>query len=292
MPNIQAISRARHGNKCWLRSPNYAFAGNDAIAAVQMHELPSAVLSMPIAFFEAGTGYSLVAVQSFQPGKNLFVAPDGRWVGGYIPVLYRGYPFVLGTDPEGKQLLCIDEDSGLLTDAPAADALPSNASAAATTTPATEAFFAEDNQPSPAVAEVFSFLTQAATHRQATQLICATLQKYALIKPWPIKVQTDAGEQNIEGLFCIDESALNALPEAAFLELRTTGALPLAYCQLLSMQHLPLLTQLSKAHATAQAATQAAAAKAAPKPLLTPKGDLDLEFLNNNGTISFGNLFK
>lgn len=272
MPNIQAISRTRHGNKRWQRTANYAFAANDAVAALQAQELLKAVLSMPVAFFAAGTGYSLVAVQSFSPGKNYFIALDGRWVGGYIPAVYRGYPFVLGTDAAGTQLLCIDEDSGLLTDADAGK-------------PSGEAFFTDDNQPTPAVTEVFGFLTQVATQREASQLVCDILQKHALIKPWPIKVQAEGGEQNIEGLFCIDENALNQLPAEAFLELRTAGALPVAYCQLLSMQHLPLLVQLEKAHSAASA--QAASFK----PLLTPSGDLDLEFLSNNGTISFGNMF-
>lgn len=275
MPNIQVISRTHHGDKRWQRAANYSFAANDAVAAMQVQELPNAVLSMPVAFLAAGSGYSLVAVQSLSPGKNLLVAHDGRWVGGYIPAVYRSYPFVLGTDAEGQQLLCIDEDSGLLID----NAAPAGAGMG-------EAFFTEDNQPTPAVGEVFRFLIQAASHRQATQLVCATLQKHALIKPWPIKVQTEEGEQNIQGLFCIDEEALNQLPADAFLELRSVGALPIAHCQLLSMQHLPLLVQLAKAHNTATAKASP------PKPLLTPAGDLDLEFLNNSGTLSFSHLFK
>ena len=282
MSNIQAISRSRHGSKRWLRAASYAFAANDAVAAIHALELPNAVLSMPVAFLTADSGYSLVAVQSLSPGKNYFIASDGRWVGGYVPAVYRGYPFVLGTDAEGKQLLCIDEDSGLLIDGAAPDAAPAGI-------PLGEAFFTDDHQPTPVVSEVSGFLTQTATHRQGTQLVCSVLQKHALIKPWLIKVRAETGEQNVEGLFCIDEDALNQLPTEAFLELRAAGALPVAYCQLLSMQHLPLLAQLAKAHATAQAA---AAAKAASKPLITPKGDLDLEFLHNSGTISFGNLFK
>ena len=282
MSYIQAISRSRHGSKRWLRASSYAFAAKDAVAAIDAHELPKAVLSMPVAFLAAGAGYSLVAVQSLSPGQNYFIALDGRWLGGYVPAVYRGYPFVLGTDTEGKQLLCIDEDSGLLTDGAAPDAAPAGI-------PSGEAFFTDDHQPTPAISEVFGFLTQAATQRQGTQLVCAVLQKHALIKPWPITVQAEKGEQNVEGLFCIDENALNQLPTEAFLELHAAGALPVAYCQLLSMQHLPSLAQLAKAHATAQAA---AAAKAAPKPLVTPKGDLDLEFFHNSGTISFGKLFK
>jgi len=94
-------------------------------------------------------------------------------------------------------------------------------------------------------------------------------------------VQGDTVEQAVEGLFRIDEAALNQLPADAFMELRDSGALVLAYCQLLSMQHLPVLGQLAQLHAQAE--------QKAALPT-TPGGELNLEYLNNSGTISFGNL--
>ncbi len=101
------------------------------------------------------------------------------------------------------------------------------------------------------------------------------MHKHQLIQPWPIKLQTTAGEQAVEGLFRIDEAALNQLPAEALIELRNTGALLCAYCQLLSMQHLQTLGQLAAARAQAQAA------------LLTQNGELDLSFLNGSETLKF-----
>jgi hypothetical protein len=105
------------------------------------------------------------------------------------------------------------------------------------------------------------------------------LQKHQLIQHWPIKLQTTAGEQAVEGLFRIDETALNQLPAEALLELRNTGALLCAYCQLLSMQHLQTFGQLAAAHAQADAKAQAA--------LPTQNGELDLSFLNGSETLKF-----
>lgn len=51
------------------------------------------------------------------------------------------------------------------------------------------------------------------------------------------------------GLFRIDEDALNALDTEAFLQLRKMGALPLIYCQLLSIQNLQRLGPLAEAQA-------------------------------------------
>lgn len=81
----------------------------------------------------------------------------------------------------------------------------------------------------------------------------------------------------LQGLFRIDEAAFNALPLEALDALRAAGALPVIYCQLLSMQHLPVLGQLA----------QIRAAQNAPLPQ-SGDGDLDLEFLNESGTIKFG----
>lgn len=295
MPTIQAVSVARHATQRWQRPAHYAFAAQDAVAALVAHELPKAMLSAPVAFLatgggesSVGSGFMLVAVQSFQPGKNLLVAPDGRWIGGYIPSAYRGYPFTLVAAPDGRQVLCVDEDSGLL----GADAAPGG-----------EAFFAEASEaspnpsptPSPAVAETLNFLNQIASNRPATQAICAVLHKHGLIQPWHLQVPTESGEQTIAGLFRIDEAALNQLGAQAWLELRDAGALPVAYCQLLSMQHVPKLVQLAQAHATVaqdKAAKEKAAQDQAAQPLVSATGDLNLEFLNKSGTLSFGNLFK
>jgi len=98
-----------------------------------------------------------------------------------------------------------------------------------------------------------------------------------------VTLKTGTGEQQIAGLFRTDEAALNQLPGEALLEVRQAGALPLAYCQLLSMQHLPLLGGLIEAHAKA-------AAQALVAQRIAPDGNLDLEFLNQNGTISFAGL--
>ncbi len=264
MSKYQPVDRNNYAGKHWQRHSTYHFSAQDAVAPLVAQELPKAHISLPVAFIKVDDTFTPVAVQGLQPGQNLFVAPDGRWLAGYTPALYRVYPFRLANTEDGQQVLCVDEDSGLVGDGPEG-----------------ELFFNEDGTPSPAVADVLTFLTQLEAQRQATKSNCAALQQHDLIQPWPIKIQTGEGEQPIDGLFRIDEAALNALPADAFIELRDTGALIVAYCQLLSMQHLPALGQLTQAHAKA---------KARPGLKTTPSGELDLNFLNDGGSINFGNM--
>ncbi|MDD5175803.1 MAG: SapC family protein [Sterolibacterium sp.] len=266
MPNIQPVSVDRHAKRCWQHATGYAFAAAEAAVPLAVAELSKAVMSLPIGFIEHSGLFTAVAVLGLQPGKNLFVARDGRWVGQYIPAAFRCYPFRLAQTAEGQQVLCIDEDSGLVTDGPAG-----------------ENFFNEDGQPTQAVLDIINFIARFEQGRLAMAATCAVLQKHQLICPWPITLKSEAGEQQVAGLFQIDEAALNQLPDAALLEVRQAGGLPLAQCQLLSIQHLPALGGLSAAHA--KAAEQAQAAQT-----ILAGGNLDLAFLNEGGTISFRNL--
>lgn len=279
VPDIQIISRQRHSQLQWQPPRNYLFAAQDAVVPLAVAELPKAQATLPLAFILMGEGdtaqYTPVAVLGLAPHRNLFIAPDGRWLGAYIPAVYRSRPFVLAQTPEGQQVLCIDEEAGLVLGTGA------------------EPFFTPEGEPAPAVAAMLHFLTELQASRAATVRMCAAVQRHGLFQPWPITVQTDAGPQPLSGLSRINEEAFNALPAEALLELRQAGALPLIFCQLLSMQHLPRLGELAQAHAqaaaqAAQAAAQAAQATAALPVRTTPTGELDLEFLNQGGTLRFG----
>jgi len=262
MANIQVITRERHAQQRWTKVPNYKFAATEAICHLSVQEMTKAMLSLPIGFVAREGGYSPVAMLGLSPAKNLFVAMDGRWVGGYIPAVYRAYPFVLAKAEDGQRILCINEDSGLLT----ADTKG-------------ERFFTETGEPAEIIQQVLDFLIELDNNRAATQRICDVLQKHNLIQPWAIKVQDGDTEKNVAGLFRLDEAALNQLPADALAEVRDAGGLLLAYCQLLSMQHLTMLGQLAYAHAQADAQLAVA--------LPTKGKDLDLSFMNDGETFKF-----
>ena len=239
MPRYIAVSKDAHASKRWKRIDNYIFAAKDAVAPLVVQELPRALMHLPIGFIEQKERFVPVAIHGLEPGQNLLVAPDGRWIGGYTPAAYRGYPFQLADTADGQRVLVIDEDSGLVNETEG------------------EPFFDEEGNPAQALKDMLDFLSQVQTNRELTQRICAVLAEHLLIKPWPINVQGNEGERKVEGLYCIDEAAMNALPAEAFEALRHAGALPIVYCQLLSMQHIQKLGQLAQAQAQSQARTAA-----------------------------------
>lgn len=266
MPSYLPVTRERHAALRWRRYANFTFAAADTVAALVAAELPRAAMSLPIAFAEQGGAYLPVAVLGLQSGNNAFVAADWRWVGQYVPAVFRAYPFRLAQTDDGQRVLCVDEDSGLIGNWPAG-----------------EAFFGENGDPAPALRDILAFLTTLEQNRTITLAACEALHVHALIQPWPITIKTENGERQIGGLYRIDEAALNALPADALFEIKAAGALSIAYCQLLSMQHLPLLGQLVDAQNQASARTLALRQ-------LAPNGELELEFFNKGGTIDFSSL--
>lgn len=263
MSKYQAINKNDFSNLRWSRFENYHFAALDAVAPLVAQELPRACVSLPIAFILQNDKFTPVAIQGLQAGKNLFVTTDGRWIGTYAPAVYRGYPFALGSADNGQDVLCIDMESGLIGEANE------------------ERFFDDDGQPSEAVKSVLDFLVQVRADRLLTERLCRDLQDEGLIQTWPLTLKSEQGEQIVEGLYRIDEARFNNLEPEALNRLHKSGALILVYCQLLSIQHLQTLGKLMDEYATAKSNASLSTQKA---------GELDLEFLNSSGTISFGNL--
>jgi hypothetical protein len=261
MSNLQPVSRTRHAASRWRSADGYGFASRETVVVLSAAEVAQAAVALPLAFVQQGGGYVAVAVLGVRAGENLLVAPDGQWRGAYVPAVLRAHPFALTQAADGQRLLCVDEDSDLVS-VNGADA-------------SGEPFFAADGEPSPALAERLNFLRQLDASAASAQKACAELQAQNLIQPWNITYRGPEGEQPIAGLFQVDEAALGRLPDEAFARLRPCGALPMAYCQLLSMQNLRLLGRLSEGRSVAPARTAA-----------SPQSDL--EFLSEGGVLRFG----
>ena len=253
MPNWQPITQERHGGKHWRRFGSYRFAADRVLLPLAAAELSRAVMHLPIAFAHTEQGPMLCALLGVQPDRNLFVGANGRWQGGYVPAALRGHPFALARTGEDQLTLCIDEDSGLLTSPPDG-----------------EPFFGAEGKPTQAIQDVLKFLEQTERSRASAAALCKQLQEAGLIAEWPVKLKTSAGEQPLGGLQRVDESALGACPADTLKALQQSGALTLAYCQLLSMQHLQRLGELAQGQA--QSAQQ--------------RRD-DLGFLSSDGSLDF-----
>ena len=231
MTEFVAVTPERHAKKVWRRVTNYTFAGAETVIPLVGAELSKALSGMPIGFVKQEAGYQLVAITSLQPGKNMYVGPDGEWLGTYIPSALRAYPFrLLKPENEEKSVLCIDEASGLVVEC----------------TEEGNDFFDDENQPVQEIKDMVDFLCLVQANLLVTEVAVNALADADLIAPWEIKLKQGEEVVPVEGLFRVDEAALNKLGDEDFLTLRKAGGLAIAYGQLFSMNQLSAVERMGE----------------------------------------------
>ncbi len=259
MSNWVAISRQRHQKASWQKPENYGFALQDHVAPVLVEEVPHLQSSKVLVFVpQPDSSFLLVTLQGLKPGENWFVRPNGRWLDGYIPAIYRGHPFRLlsaqADKPESK-VLCADTSSECWSEDEKLAFSP---------------VFNEEAELSEELAQVLTFLQKCEDNRVLTQQWVDQLSAAELIVPWNIKWQADKASQvqQVQGLYRIDEIKLKNLAAETLKELAGSGALSLAYAQLFSTHHMRVLRMLSQARPKAN--------KVVP---VDEKGEVDLDQL-------------
>lgn len=241
MTDWTPLNRQRHQTMRWRPRRDYLHSSGQSLVPVLLGELGQLMSAYTLAFSEQGGEYAAVAILGLGQAEHFYLGPNGQWLADYVPATLRAYPFQLLGAGENKHALCIDA-----TQLNEDQAMP--------------AIFADDGTMAEPVQEMLTFLQHCEQQRIATARACAALAKQALIEPWPVTLANDetvesVGKKTVQGLYRINESALNALNGDALAGLRKSGALALAYAQLLSitqLQQLPKRAQWQaklKAHA-------------------------------------------
>jgi SapC len=215
----------------WHRTQGVGFARSLQTVPLVAVELPNVAVSLPLAIVPQGlAGWRVVAVMGVVPGSNACVGPQGQWLSRHVPAALRGHPFAWNVDGEGAGELTLWSASRV--------AGPSGAPA-----PLLEPVWAEDGQLSPQVLRVQSFLQQVEQGVQTLSVAAAQLHGAGLLEAWD---PDGAVVPPVAPWHRVNESALNALPNAEFVALRASGALVLAYAQMLSTGQWPMLRQLAE----------------------------------------------
>lgn len=220
----------------WQRKSSLEHAAGDACAPVLLQELATIIQFTPIAFLRQKNGaVRLVSLQGLHEGENLLVNPKGRWKTGYVPSVYRAYPFVMRKVDMGEKravMLCFNHDSGLFRENP--DPRKNE-----------ERFFDDAGKPQPLLEELAAFMKSRANNQKVTELAVAALEKAGLLEPWVWKFENpDPDRPLLQGLFRINQAAFDELDAARLKTLQKSNALTVAYAQLFSLQRVRLLRRL------------------------------------------------
>jgi hypothetical protein len=232
MADIRPITKDAYRNKSWKKVPNYLFAATDSACAITIRELAKAVLDLPVGFIKTGGRFQLVSILGLKGDTNLYVNEQGQWLGKYPPAALRIYPFSLAqnSSDDDQLIFCVDHDSGLISNS--LDYEP---------------FFEKDIDLAETLTKVLGMLGAIHQNRQDTAQVIEVLDELNLIMPWNVQIEFEEGIHRVDGLFGIDEASLADLSDKEFLRLRDSGALAVAYSQILSMQNIETLIQRAEA---------------------------------------------
>jgi len=231
-PDVSAVpvSPERHGARRWRRFTSYAFARHLRDVSVVLAEIEPAASAFPLVFKQDTEGWDVLALlATSDKARGVFVTPEGKWRGTYVPSGLRAYPFVAeAVGGDGQNILMIDESSGLVTD-----------------NPQDEPFFEEDGQVAQPLAQVITFFqTRAASQKETRDAANALAKAGVLTELTPLRGMTP---EDTAGYCMVDQAKLAALPDHLISDLWGIGALRLAQAQLVSTHHLGWITRIAAA---------------------------------------------
>lgn len=216
------LNREAHRNLKVRGEPSFSYAAGTNSVPLAGNEFAAAARQLPILFvLDARQQPSPIALLGLRRDENLFVEPDGRWSGNYIPAFVRRYPYVLVENEPNDFKVGIDE------------AYPGFNTAEG------EPMFAEDGTEGPALKRAIEFLNAYQNEARRTQDFAAQLQRLDLLIPRVINVVLKNGSKfALDGFSVVDEARLGKLDDREAGSLLRSGYLGWIYMHLLSMHNV------------------------------------------------------
>jgi hypothetical protein len=258
--NPQPLNRTKHAGLFYDPNQSYSFAANEIRVPVLAAEMTMVARDYVVVFdAKAPVAYALLGVER---DKNAYVTERGQWRGRYRPAVIRSYPFTMvategdksAPDNQQRFTIVIDADAMHLSSLDG------------------DRLFDGMGQPTETMKRVQSVLESIQKDHFRTRKLIGLLETHGLLVTQHLTVKQS--NTAITGLRVVDAEALSKLAPAALAELRTSGALELAYAQLLSLTNLrdsPLSWVGETDHKDPDRKSMS---------LFAEGGDIDLDFLN------------
>lgn len=200
---------------------DYGFCADQASCLLGLTEIVPASREFPVLFAVMEGGVAPVALLSTNGTRNMAVE-EGQWRFGYVPAVFRTYPFLLmQTDGEGNNLaVCLERTSPqLVRDADSG----------------TPIF--EDGEPTDFLKNATSVLTRLHEDQQQGLRLGQIINEKKLFSPFAITTSRNGTQETtpLDGFYFVNEKALNELSDEAFLDLKKSGVLPAIYAHLISL---------------------------------------------------------
>ncbi|WP_395699693.1 SapC family protein [Aquabacterium sp.] len=167
-----------------------------------------------------------IAVFGLQQGINLCIDAADRWRVRYVPVMLRSYPFAMARTSATEMVLCVDESwIGFSKETG-------------------ERLFNDDGTPTELTLGVQRQLEQLEMDVERSRLYGAKLLELNLLRDMQFEATLpDGSKLQVNGFLTVDEDKLNALPDAAMLDLARSGLLGLIHAHQISLSNMARLAE-------------------------------------------------
>lgn len=230
--SLVPVSQERHGARYWQRFKSYDFVHNRRLVPIVLGEHEQVAATLPFFFMQTAIGPWPVALTRLSAtGKSPLVAPNGAWLGSYIPSILRVHPFSAQSVDDKQLALLFDENSGLLSD-----------------DPQDEAFFAPDGNLAPALEQVVDFFRKRAAAEARTRDAMTAIAARNLLRPFH---PPEGADMTTDGLMVADHARIETLGRVDLAALYRAGALTLMSVQAVALQHLSFLAHVEKRNSAA-----------------------------------------
>ncbi|SMH41797.1 SapC family protein [Maritimibacter sp. HL-12] len=227
--NAVPISADTHRDISVRTGANWKFAKTLNSVPIVVAEFEPACIEMPIVFAGEGDDIAPVALLGLRAEENLFVSPEGDWIGTYVPAFLRRYPFVFAaTGENGETLtLCIDEGfEGLNREGRG------------------ERLFDSEGERTRYLENMLQFTSDYQTQHMLTRSFCARLIELDLLEPAVATMKLPDGQSHsLTGFRRVNRAKLAALGADRVAELFGNDSLALIYFHLASLGHMGGLVQ-------------------------------------------------
>ena len=226
---IQLINVEKHSQVKIKSTTNYIHAKEQQVVPLIVHEFAMASAAMPVVFVKNSVNgeFQAVALLGLKPAENVFYSED-KWLGAYLPALITHHPFALvpSQNDENQLQVALKEDSYLVSHEEG------------------EAIFDDKGNETDYMTKRKNALGQYFENTRVTDAFIKYLVEKNLLSQQQLSLKINNENMTIDGIYLVDEKALNELSNDDFLVLRQRGYLAPIYNHMNSLHQLRTIAQL------------------------------------------------
>ena len=217
--NLQPLSPEKYSGLQLIPCDSFKFASELTMVPLAMAEMVEASKYYPIVFSndEAPVPMAVVGYAD----KNLYVNDKGQWLAPYVPARIRTYPFaMLATDKADQYVVAIDANAPHFVEEDA------------------QSLFDADGKTSPWLNQLIDYMVGLQKEYQVALAVAGVLKKGGLITERRVDITLQNGNsKSFQGFLCVDEDAVNALPEERKKEMESNGEMAFLNAHRASLVH-------------------------------------------------------